>query len=440
MTEAPPARSEPIVSIVARRARGGAATARDAWLGFPMIWRRAVIATAGLWAVVLLLGVLAAGTFPALDPVGVPNGPGFGGWPPPSPDATGFALLRTLLERFDALWYLAIARDGYPSSVEVPQAAAFFPAYPLLVRAASVTVRDSTLVAAMLVSTGATVACFAGVQALVGLLPPRSSGSADPLVQLQRRAVLVLLLFPTSFFLLAPYSESLFLAASLWALVLAGRHQPQAAVLLAVVAGATRPVGALLVIPLLLGMTALQESPAPRARVWLRDRLVPAAGVGIGLGAVLLYGLVRWGDPLAPLTAQSAWSRGWAWPWDTVTQAVRFSFGQLGAPTTGYQLLDLLMLVVAVVGLVTLAVTHRRDRLAIALIIHGAANVLVWLVQPFDGRPLLSVPRFALVVPGVVVGLAALTRRVTVERAWTVLSVVLLATHLLLFTRWWYVF
>src|SRR3954454_23261852 len=58
------------------------------------------------------------------------------------------------LARWDSVWYLAIANDGYPA--DDPRRAAFFPLYPLLVRAVNAIVRDP-IVAGALVS----LACFA---------------------------------------------------------------------------------------------------------------------------------------------------------------------------------------------------------------------------------------------------------------------------------------
>jgi hypothetical protein len=40
-----------------------------------------------------------------------------------------------MLSRWDAGWYVEIARDGYRYEPGVPSNAAFFPLYPLLIRA-----------------------------------------------------------------------------------------------------------------------------------------------------------------------------------------------------------------------------------------------------------------------------------------------------------------
>src|SRR5204862_5568419 len=64
------------------------------------------------------------------------------------------------LARWDSVWYLAIANDGYPA--DDPRRAAFFPLYPLLVRAANAVV-GSPIVAGAPVS----LACFAIARVLL---------------------------------------------------------------------------------------------------------------------------------------------------------------------------------------------------------------------------------------------------------------------------------
>ncbi len=61
-------------------------------------------------------------------------------------------------------------------------------------------------------------------------------------------------------------------------------------------------------------------------------------------------------------------------------------------------------------------------------------------MQSFPSRPLLSTPRFALVVPGVLIGLAVATERPSRERLWLPVAGALFALHLALFSRWWFVF
>lgn len=428
---------------------------RARWHRVPTVWRRALLATAALWLASMVVVVVAAGTIPAREAVDVAPSAGFGGWSAPPVDASGGELLGSGLVRADALWYLAIAADGYPSTTTAPQAAAFFPGYPALVAGLGALLGGRLVLAAQLVSLLACVVALAGLQRLAGLVgvgggvrvggevgvggvggvgaAPDAAPDADGL---GRRTVLVTVVFPTAFFLVAPYAEALFLATAVWGLVLAARRRPWLAALLTLAATLTRPVGALLVVPLLLGVvrgTAVERPPSTVR--WLVERLVPAAGAGAALAALGVYGWARWDDPLAVVHAQSAWQRDLAAPWDSVVWAVRFALEDLGAGFSGYQLLDLLVVIAAVGGVVALA--RRREW---PLVAHAAANLLLWLVQPFPSRPLLSTPRFALVVPGVLLGLAMAVERPSRERVWLPVAGALFALHLALFSRWWFVF
>src|SRR3954468_18630839 len=106
------------------------------------------------------------------------------------------------LARWDSVWYLAIANDGYPA--DDPRRTAFFPLYPLLVRAADALVRDP-IVAGALVS----LACFAVALVLVHRLTELELGAPAA-----SATVWALALFPASVFFSAVYSEALYLMLS----------------------------------------------------------------------------------------------------------------------------------------------------------------------------------------------------------------------------------
>ena len=428
------------------RTGGGGAGRR--WL-LPLAWRRAVLATAALWAVVLVVTAVAAGTLPAAPVAVDPAPPGYALWPPPATDATGWQLVGDALVRFDALYYLGIADTWYPPSAATPgtvaDSYAFFPAYPALVRGLGWALGGRLVLAATLVSTLAAVAAFAGTHRLVEELVAggglRHRLGDRPAEDVAGRAVALLALFPTSFFLLAPYAESLHLAAVVWSLVLGARARTAPASLLAVLAAATRPVG-LLLSPAMWVLTGGRDRDDGAAR----RRVALAAAPLVGLGLVALNGFVLTGRPIAFGEAQARWERTWRPPWLVLRDAYRFALEGLGGPASGYFLLDAVVFTAVAAAVLALAVATvrdgawRRGGLAPALVVHAVASIGLWLVQVFPGRPLMSVPRFALSVPAVVVGLLLLTRRGAADRAWVLASGVLLGLHLLLFSRWYLVF
>lgn len=109
--------------------------------------------------------------------------------------------------RWDAISYGRIAAKGY---LVGKYDAAWLPLYPILIRGAALLLGGSTMVAAWVVAQLASV---------VGLLVFYGVTRAEMGYLIARRALLLLLLFPTAFFFNASYPDGLLLgllAGSLW--------------------------------------------------------------------------------------------------------------------------------------------------------------------------------------------------------------------------------
>ncbi|HZK52083.1 MAG TPA: mannosyltransferase family protein, partial [Actinomycetota bacterium] len=154
--------------------------------------------------------------------------------------------------RWDARHFLEIAEFGYTDPRTDPHATAFFPLWPLLIRAFSATGLSPAL-AAMLMSAAASVVAVAYLYRLAEEEPQNGgAGSAGPQNGgAGRRASLYLLFFPSAVFLVAPYSESLFLAGAIPAFYYARRGRWLVSGALAAVAMGARAAGAFLLVGLL---------------------------------------------------------------------------------------------------------------------------------------------------------------------------------------------
>src|SRR3954464_14803640 len=151
-----------------------------------------------------------------------------------------FDSLLSALARWDSVWYLGIAHDGYSGA-----STAFFPLYPLLVRAFAVSgTPGALLVSSYFVSLAALLGALVVMQRLVEL----EFGSAA----LARWAVLLLAVFPGALWFGAPYSESLFLLLSVGAFYAARTGRWWVAGLCAALAAGTRSAGLVLVVPLVI--------------------------------------------------------------------------------------------------------------------------------------------------------------------------------------------
>ncbi|MFM8998606.1 MAG: mannosyltransferase family protein, partial [Actinomycetota bacterium] len=298
--------------------------------------------------------------------------------------------IATAWERFDALWFLRIADAGYRAA---DGSAAFFPGFPLAVRAVAWVLGGRPLAAGLLVANLAFLGALVALHALTSA--ERGGGTA-------RATVVLLCWFPTSLFFLMPYSESLFLAAVAVAFLAWRRERWWLACAAALVAALTRNVGILLVPAFLAEAAAALRRGGPRAA--LRP-LGVAASAAVGFGAYLLWWRGR-GDLLAPFSAQANWQRELTAPWTTIADAVGVAVSRFGTANGGYWMFDLVVFVVVVVG----AVWATR-RLSPGLVVYLWGGLLLPLLVPFPGRPLMSVPRLVLPLFPAVWGLADLGHR-----------------------------
>jgi hypothetical protein len=169
--------------------------------------------------------------------------------------------------RWDAVHYLNLARVGY-FGVSVGDSV-FYPLYPLLVRLAALVTGGDYLAAGLIVSTLAAIVTLA----MLYQLAEQTFG-----VEAARWSVVALAVYPTSFFLLAPFSESTFLALTLAAFVAAGARRWWLAGLLAALASLARGPGILTAAALVF--VAWRQRPQPAAG---SIRQLPIGPVSISL-------------------------------------------------------------------------------------------------------------------------------------------------------------
>lgn len=282
-----PARAAGALPAAAREvaASGTPLSRRDLWFPF--------LAFAVVAGVVVVVSILAHAHLPRLHPFHRQlQGQGW-------LDAFGW---------WDGWWYVDIARRGYWFFRPDRQSpVAFFPVYPLAMRYLR-WLLGGPLVAGFLL----TVACGLGAAVLFHRWCVAKIGPAQA-----RLAVLLLLLYPFAFYLMgAVYADAVFILATLAAFLAVERDRPVLAGLAGIVATASRPVGAAVV----LGVWVLfLERKGVLSRSGLRAglRRLRAADAGLLLAPVGLVGFcgflwLRFGEPFAFLEVAGA--PGWDQP------------------------------------------------------------------------------------------------------------------------------
>jgi hypothetical protein len=393
-----------------------------------------------LWVSRLIVWVAGVGTVATLG-----FGPTRGAFDPPGV-TRGFGWLGNLLAapaaRWDSAWYLVIAHYGYRPDLGSYTAArdAFFPLYPLGLHALSDLGLQAVL-AGVLFSLAAFAVALYCLHRLTTLELASSGrpGSRD----IAGLAVLVTALAPMAFYFSAVYSESLYLALSVGVFLCARRGRWAWAGVLGMLAVATRSTGLVLVLPALMlylygprddrspdfdralssrGPSVGERVPvsgrlwrrlrAARPRYRLRANVLWLALLPMGLGLYMGYLGLSGGDTLAPFHAQGIWGRHFAGPYGGVWDGLRAAFAgarQLlsdqrahlyypaatGSPfvAAGHNLMLLAFLLIAV----PLFVLALRV-LPLAYGLYAIAALALPLSYPAPAQPLMSLPRFLVVL------------------------------------------
>jgi hypothetical protein len=307
----------------------------------------------------------------------------------------------SLLNSWDGRWYQHVAAAGYllvPGRQSDP---AFFPLYPLLLRAT----HEFGLgfpAAGLLISNAAFLAALVGFYDLTRL----HLGSA-----FARRATRYLAVFPLGYVFSMTYPESLVLALTVFAATAALRGRWLPAALCAGSAALARPEALLIALPLAEIAWRTRDSLTPRTRgLALGAVLAPAAG----LAAYPLYLARALHDPLAWNHAEQVWGRRFT-PLGVV-HAVQ------NLPTQSAQSYAVVRDLAAVLLYLALLAAAHRARVPTGWLLAGTVIVIL----PIFSGTFESIGRFGLLAPPIFWGLASLVRRTRADRMILALSMVLL--------------
>jgi hypothetical protein len=306
------------------------------------------------------------------------------------------------LQAWDARWYRMVASSGYLLLTGRQSDPAFFPLYPVLMRAGHAAGLGYT-------TSGLIIANAGFLLALVAFYALTQRMFDDSMA---RRAVAYLAVFPFGFAFSMVYPESIVLALIAFAALAAMRRHWGWAAACAGAAALARPEGLFVALPLAVLAWQQRHELSPRARgVAIGAVLAPLAAIGS-------FSLYLWhvlGDPMAWSQAQRAWGREFS-PLGFVRaiEGLGGSFAHDKWVTRD---------VVAVfVYLILLAVAARAG-VSWPWLVSGLAVVVLPLFSgSFD-----SIDRFGLLAPAAFWGLAALGRDPRVNRLILGVSVPLLA-------------
>ena len=357
---------------------------------------------------------------------------------------------------FDSEYYLAIAIGGYdnpysphltPSGVvtgtpghPIPPASkftdsvslsyAFFPFYPLMIRIFSYplsifgmnTIATATLAGVLVSALGA----LFGMLALYDLTKD-SLGEDGAL-----RASFYLIVFPTGFFLTQIYTEGLFVGLAFGCLAMLKRNHWLAAALLGVCATLTRAVGVALVVPMIMVWIRTGE--------WLDLDLEWRQIFHQGIPLNRLYKALL---AFAPLITYLIWKSSYlglafsyvetnffgrsfialGYAYSAWADAFRTMVAGTNPQHTAYYITEFLGLIIGVVA--SFSCIKKFPEI-------GWFSLLVFLISWGSGAP-QGIHRYILAAPAVFITLSDWGRNETFDRAWTILSILLMGLLAMLY-------
>jgi hypothetical protein len=295
-------------------------------------------------------------------------------------------IITGVFTQWDGLWYLEIVRNGYPRTIppdityfQEEARAAFFPLYPMLVRAVDVVLPGGDTMAALALN----FLMGAVAVVLVGMLALRFTD-----VETAARSMMIFAVFPGSFVLTFAYSEATLIVLAAACLLLLHDERWVLAGVVGALATATRPNGLAVV-----AACAVAAFIAIRRR---HDWSSLAAPLISPLGFVGFQAFLFWHTDESAAwwrVQREAWAEGTSFGVTAVRRTYGFITNPLASPTDTITVATLVAL-----GIALWCVWKRRlppPLLAYSLVV----IVLMLLPATVTARPRFLFTAFPLVIP-----------------------------------------
>jgi len=283
-------------------------------------------------------------------------------------------------QRWDTNWYIHIAQLGYQVGDGTTN---FPPLYPFLLGTLGRLLLGQYMLASLVLSGLAYIVALVYLYKLTAKLFNQ---------QLAGRTLIFLASFPTAFFLLGGYTESLYLALAVTSFYYAEEHRWGWVAVLSGLAAITRLQGVVLVVP--LGWMYLEQHGFKwRKLLKLQSLALFAAPVAFGLYMAYVYWVMEdanFGNHLAVI-----WHIKFVMPWQSLWDGTLGMFNRNFIQNMLYNTLDLAMLVL----FICLTIGWAQKKLPAAYWIYNAVSILVYLTREgTDDLLWMSMTRYLLVL------------------------------------------
>lgn len=330
---------------------------------------------------------------------------------------------------FDGVHYRNIARYGYQFGLTQ----AFFPIFPLLIRGFGYLTNLDYLVVGGLISISSLL-----IGGLFWFKYLQSVGLDRP-----AKTLLIWLLFPTSFYLAAVYTESLFFMLMGMSFLLMAKKKFILSALVIAVMSATRLIGVLMVLPLIYEYLSTNRSLFAKdqflsSKSWslLMRLFILVLISGAGLLAYSYYLYYQFGDPWLFVQVQSQFGAGRSqdlvvYP-QVLWRAIKIIWTQ--RPFDWRYLTSVLEFLAGTLPLLAMYRASKIRKVMGLVVFSLAAFLLPTLTGNFS-----SMPRYILLCPAMIVGLESWLQPNRRLYTWLTVSTMLLLICTTLFARGYWI-
>jgi hypothetical protein len=283
--------------------------------------------------------------------------------------------------RWDTVHYIGIAEFGYGGQELF---SVWPPLYPFLIKAFS-TIFQPLILAAIIVSNLFFITATTLFLKLVSEIFDEN---------IAKKGIYCMFLFPTSFFLIAPYTESLFLTLSIAVVYLSRKKEWLFAGLLSALAALTRVQGVLLVLPIFI--EGMQVYFSKRDKKQLLQFLPATLFAPFAYGLFSLY--VHFGllNDWPWVALRSHWGQYFAWPWEGFVGTITALFGRkidYNVTLDFVKILNVISVIVSIFFLVKIS-----KKLPLSIIVFGWASFLIVISKVDNQNIMISTLRYLLVI------------------------------------------
>lgn len=322
--------------------------------------------------------------------------------------------------RWDTIQYLEIADFGYDFNLINT---VWPPLYPFIIKMIGFFIKPSIFTAII----GSNIFLISGIFLLFLLVNELFDE------KIAKNTIFYLLIFPTAFFFVAPYSESLFLTLSVSVFLLIRKKKWLWAGVVSALAALCRVQGIILVVPIFVEL--IIEYYKNRNLRYLMTNSLSCLYAPFAYGIYSFY--IHFGlDANWPWEILSShWGQRFAWPWEGIYYTILSVFGNTKVIDYSPTIVKILNISVSLLSIYLLFKVWKK--LPISFSIYSLVMLFIILGKVDYNDTLVSTIRYLLTVFPIFIALAITIQNIYVKFTYTVFGVIL-QIFLLVYFYWWF--